>query len=226
MIKKELIALLAMLVVITACGSQTATSPTAVGNGSGVEQSNNGPVVVAESNLDYCKMILKTLQAQVNTFDRQEKTIKANIDKTKATITELKAKSAAREAIEEEELELNDLNGRLKSAQADLADAKKKLTDANAKCTKIAKKGDKAICNEFREDLQDQTKDAQTALAKEEANLENIKKQYDAAKAAGKTTPFLVSIDEEKQKKNLDILKVKNNIDKLGQMLVQLEGRC
>ena len=61
---------------------------------------------------------------------------------------------------------------------------------------------------------------------KEESNLANIKKQYDVAKAAGKTTAFLASIDEEMEKKNLDILKIKNNIDKLGQMATQLDERC
>lgn len=226
MMKKGWIALLAALMIITACSSQTSSPIKTNDNDTNQPSNPSNSVAAVESNLEYCKMILKTMQSQVNTFERQEKTIKANIDESKAKIAELKAKGTTRETIEEEELDLDDLNGRLKGAQADLADAKKKLADANTKCTKIAKKADKAICKEFQEDLQEQTKNAQAALAKEEANLENIKKQYDAAKAAGKTTPFLVSIDEEKQKKNLDILKIKNNIDKLGQMLVQLQERC
>lgn len=227
MMQKELIALLAVLVVITACGSQ-GTTPVVNTNESGNANptNTNTPTTPVEANLEYCKMILKTTQAQVNTFDRQEKTIKTNIDATKKKITDLKATAGNEEAIQEEEKDLADLNDRLKEVQANLADAKAVLADATTKCAKIAKKGDKAICKEFKEDLQKLTQDAQDALVKEESNLANIKKQYDVAKAADKTTAFLASIDEEIEKKNLDILKVNNNIDKLNQMATQLNERC
>ena len=226
--KKGLIALLAVLFLITACGQQ-GTTPVVktddTGNTDGGQETDD-KIVPVESDLDYCKMILKTLQAKVNTFDRQEKTIQANIDASKAKIADLKAKGIDPEAIEEEQVDLDDLNARLKETQTELSKAKKELMDANTKCSKIAKKADKAICNEFQDDLATQTKNAQDALAREEANLENIKKQYDTANAAGKSSQFLTSIDEEKQQKNLDILKIKNNIDKFGQMLTQLNERC
>ena len=227
MMKKELIALLAFLLVITACGSQ-GTTPVVNTNdtGNASPANTNNPATAVESNLEYCKMILKTAQSQVNTFDRQEKTIKTNIDATKKKITTLKAVAGNEEAIAEEETDLAGLNDRLKETQASLADAKKTLTDAAAKCAKIAKKGDKTICEEFNEDLRQQIQNAQTALAKEEANLVNIQRQYDTAKSAGKTTAFLASIDEEMEKKNLDILKIKNNTDKLNQMVTQLNERC
>ncbi|GEM_PF-3405086 len=226
MMKKRLIVLLAMLIVITACGQQ-GVKPGAV-NATNTNETNNAGnnLVVAESSLDYCKMILKTAQTKVNTFERQEKTILSNSEDTKKKINDLKAKGGSAEQMKEEQADLDDLKRRLQETQTDLAAAKKNLADITAKCSKIAKKGDKVICNEFDEDIQKQTENAQNALAKEQANLENIKKQYDEAKAAGKSSEFLASINEEKEKKNLDILKIKNNLDKLGQMLQQLNDRC
>ena len=224
--KKGWIAFLAVLLVITACGSGTTGPIKTDENGTVAEPSNGGTTTPVPSNLDYCKMVLKNAQTDVNTFDRHVETIKANIASTKKKITDLKAVAGNEEAVKQEQEDLEDLNDRLKEAQANLVDANKSLTDLNTKCSKIAKKGDKAICAAFEKDLNERIEAARAALAKEEANLENIKKQYDTAKAAGKTTPFLASIDEEKQKKNLDILKIRNNIDKLGQMLVQLQERC
>ncbi|MDP1694479.1 MAG: hypothetical protein Q8L34_02980 [Candidatus Woesearchaeota archaeon] len=226
MMKRELIALLAVLLVITACGSQGTTPVVNTNNTGNANPTNTNNPTTVESNLEYCKMIIKTAQSQVNTFDRQEKTIKTNIDATKKKINTLKAVAGNEEAIVEEEADLAGLNDRLKETQSSLADAKNTLTDATTKCAKIAKKGDKTICKEFNEDLQQQIQNAQAALAKEEANLANIQRQYDTAKSAGKTTAFLASIDEEMEKKNLDILKIKNNTDKLNQMATQLNERC
>ncbi len=224
MTKKGLIALLALLVVITACSPGTVTPKDDENTSTGT---NPGEKIVAvESDLEYCKMILKTLQAQVNTFDRQEKTIQSNIDGSKKKIADLKAKGDDEKAIKEEQADLDDLNARVKEAKTSLTDANKALADANTKCTKIAKKSDKTICKQFEDNLQEQTKTTQAILTKEEANLENLKKQYDTAKAADKSSEFLASIDEEKQQKNLEILKIKNTIDKLGQMAAQLDERC
>lgn len=226
MMKKGLVALLAVLLVITACG-QSGTAPTTNTNATDNNgNTNDGAVAAIESNLDYCKMILKVLQTQANTFERQEKTIQSNIDGSKKKLADLKAIAGNQDAIAEEQQDLDDLNGRMKEAQSGLSKAKKDLADANTKCSKIAKKADKVICKEFQDDLQVQTKNAQDALVKEEANLENIKKQYDTAKAIGKSSEFLASINEEKQQKNLDILKVKNTLDKYAQMGQQLDERC
>lgn len=228
MIKKGLIALLALaaLVLIAACTQQgTPPAPDTSGD-TQTETSSEGNVTAIESSIEYCKMILKTLQAKVNTFERQEKTILSNIDVSKEKLADLKAKGSDPDKIQEEQEDLDDLNARLKETQSNLAPAKKAITTANTKCSTLAKKADKAICKEFQDDIQEQTKNAQDDLVKEEANLENIKKQYDVAKAAAKSSQFLASIDEEKEKKNLDILKVKNTIDKLGQMLQQLDERC
>lgn len=228
MIKKGMIALLtlAVLVLIAACTQQGTLPVPDTSGDTQMETSSEDNVTAIESNIEYCKMILKTLQVKVNTFERQEKTILSNIDVSKERLADLKAKDSDPDKIQEEQQDLDDLNARLKNARSELAKAKKELTTANTKCSTLAKKADKTICNEFKDDIQEQTKNAQDALAKEEANLENIKKQYDAAKAAAKSSQFLDSIDEEKEKKNLDILKVKNTIDKLGQMLQQLDERC
>src|SRR3989344_5323903 len=169
MIKKELIVFLAALIVITACTPQ-GTGPANPDQGNtGNNTEPEGTVTAVESDLEYCKMILKTAQAQVNTFDRQEKTLKNNIDTTKKKITELKAIAGNEEAIAEEQEDLEDLNSRLQETQASLTDARTKLADATAKCAKIAKKGDKAICKEFNDDLQKQTQAAQNSLGKEES---------------------------------------------------------
>ncbi len=226
MMKKGSIILLVLLVVITACSQQG--TKTTVTNATNTNQTNNANnnVAVAESNLDYCKMIIKTAQAKVNTFDRQEKTILSNIEDSEKKLNDLKIKSGSAEQIKEEQDDLDDLNARLQETQTDLAKAKKDLADSNTKCSKIAKKGDKTICTEFTADIQEQTQNAQNALVKEQTNLDNIKRQYDAAKTIGKSSEFLASIKEEQEKKSLDILKIKNNIDKLGQMLQQLDKRC
>lgn len=228
--QKELITLLAVLFLVTACtpgGTTPAnTSDTSDTVDTTGDTKTDEKIVPIESNLEYCKMVLKTLQAQVNTYERQERTIQANIDATKKKLADLKASGASPEKIKEEQQDLDDLSLRLKDAQAALVQPKKEVANANTKCGKMAKKADKAICAEFKADIQERTKQTQNSLLKEEANLANINKQYDAAKQAGKSSEFLASIDEEKEKKNLDILKIKNNVDNLGQMLVQLEEYC
>lgn len=225
--KKRLITLLAVLFLITACGQGTTAPATKTDTSDNTaDTKTEEKIVPAESSLEYCKMILKTLQAKVNTYDRQAKIIQTNIDDTKKKIADLKATTGNEEKILEEQQDLDDLNARLKDAQANLAPAKKELADANTKCSKMAKKADKTLCNEFKADLQERIQQAQSTLAKEEANLANIKRQYDAAKAADKSSEFLASIDEESEKKSLDILKAKNNIDNLGQMTTQLEEYC
>lgn len=227
MIKKGLTIFLAILLLITACtpklDAPAPEIPTSQENNESQESGNT--VVTAESDLEYCKMIAKIFESQEKTLELQEKIITTKRDASKKKIEALKEKGESEDMVSEQQ-DFDDLNTRLEETKKELTQAKKLVADAATKCSKIAKKGDKTVCKEFKEDLAQRIKEAQDSLTNEKENLENIKKQYDAAKAAGKSSAFLTSIEEEKQQKNLEILKVNNNIDRLGQMSEELDQRC
>lgn len=223
-----MIILVVVLLIVAGCSPKTTPSPTTDANANQSPDTKTGDktVTVTESSLEYCKTLLKSAQTKVTSYERQKEITAADIDEAQKKIEDLKEKKAEQDQIADEEKDLALLKDKLAEVEKGWAEAKKKLAEANDKCAKMAKKADKTICKEFKDDVDKQTKDSQTALTKEQTNLDNIKKQYDSAQAAGKSSEFLTSIEEEKEKQDLKILKINNNIDKLKQMLEQLTKYC